>query len=393
MSGPRLSICYALPGQDLIPGSSRTRHVLSLARALARSAQVTVVFVRVLGDVGDESFEVSALEPGVRTPAGGIPPLRRTAGRFVEAQASAFHVVLEGNWPLAGKVTASCTQRGVPAIPIVNHLPPAGWLAPLDAGRGWLALGASGRHLRRAPVVVAGSKELKDAIVDRWQVDPKRITVIHPGVDRACLYPRDQGEARRQLGMSADDRVLLAGGILNGDHDLTPVIEAVQRVGDPRLRLHVLGEGEGRAGLERLAGRGKAVTFHGRVGDDLLPAFIAAADLCVAVEHADAPLGEEPGEAAFALRECLAAGRPVALGTDRSRHPLVRHLVSGFLLEHDLLSWARFLQRDCPPRNTLRIMGIAASATPLDGVDQTAAAYLDAIDHVRQAVGQAKAAI
>ena len=38
-------------------------------------------------------------------------------------------------------------------------------------------------------------------------------------------------------------------------------------------------------------------------------------------------------------------------------------------------------------------MGIAASATPLDGVDQTAAAYLDAIDRVRQAVGQAEAAI
>jgi glycosyltransferase involved in cell wall biosynthesis len=278
-------------------------------------------------------------------------------------------------------------------VPIVDHLPPAGWLAPLDAGREWLALGSSGRYLRRAPLVVAGSEELKAAIVDRWRVDPERITVIRPGVDRTRLHPRDQGEARRQLRMSPDDRILLAGGILNGDHDLTPVIEAVQRVGDPRLRLHVLGEGESRAGLERLAGRGNAVTFHGRVGDDVLPAFIAASDLCVAVEHPDAPLGEEPGEAAFALRECLAAGRPVAVGTDRSRHPLVRHLVSGFLLEHDLVSWARFLQRDCPSRNTLRIMGVAASATPLDGVDQTAAAYLDAVDRVRQAVGEPEAAV
>jgi len=41
----------------------------------------------------------------------------------------------------------------------------------------------------------------------------------------------------------------------------------------------------------------------------------------------------------------------------------------------------------------LRIMGIAASATPLDGVDETAAAYLKAIDCVRQTVGQAEAAI
>ena len=389
----RLSVCYALPGQDLIPGSSRTRHVQSVARALARTAQVTVVFLAPPGGVGDESFEVSALELGVRVPAGTAPPLRRVTSRSVEARSSAFHVVLEGNWPFAGKVTTLCAQRGVPAVPIVDHLPPTGWLAPLDAGREWLALGASGRYLRRAPLVVAGSEELKAAIVDRWRVDPERITVIPPGVDRARLHPRDQGEARRQLGISADDRILLAGGILNGDHDLTPVIEAVQRVGDPGLRLHVLGEGEGRAALERLAGRGKAVTFHGRVGDDLVPAFIAASDLCVAVERPDAPLGEEPGEAAFALRECLAAGRPVAVGTDRSRHPLVRHLVSGFLLEHDLLSWARFLQRDCPSRNTLRIMGVAASATPIDGVDQTAAAYLEAIDRMRQAVGEQQAAV
>lgn len=393
MPDRRLSICYALPGQDLIPGSSRTRHVLGVARALARTAQVTVVFLRVLGDVGEETFEVSALEPGVRATAGSVPPVRRAAGRFVEARASAFHVVLEGNWPLAGKVAAWCAQRGVPGLPIVDHLPPAGWLSPLDAGKEWLALGASGRYLRRAPAVVAGSEELKDAIVDRWRVEPERITVIRPGVDRARLYPRDQGEARRQLGMSMDDRILLAGGILNGDHDLTPVIEAVQRVGDPRLRLHVLGEGESRPGLERLAGTGKAITFHGRVGDDQLPAYIAASDLCLAVEHPDAPLGEEPGEAAFALREFLAAGRPVAVATDRSRHPLVRHLVSGFLLEHDLLSWVRFLQRDCPSRNTLHIMGIAASATPLDGVDETAAAYLEVIDRVRQAVGEPEAAV
>jgi glycosyltransferase involved in cell wall biosynthesis len=388
----RLSICYALPGQDLIPGSSRTRHVISVARTLSRSAQVTVVVLRVLGDVGEESFEVSALEADTLT-AGGVPPLRRAAGRFVEERCSEFDVVLEGNWPLAGRVTAWCAERGVPAVPVVDHLPPAGWLAPLDAGKEWLALGASGRYLRRAPVIVAGSQELKEAIVDRWRVDPDRITVVRPGVDRAHLHPRDQGEARRQLGMSGDHRVLLAGGILNGDHDLGPVIEAVQRVGDPKLRLHVLGEGEARAGLQRLAGRGKAVTFHGRVSDDLLAAFIAASDLCVAVEHPDAPLGEEPGESAFVLRECLAAGRPVAVGSDRHSHPLVRHLVSGFLLEHDLLSWARFLQRDCPSRNALQIMGVAASATLLEGVDQTAAAYLEAIDRAREAAGEPEAAV
>ena len=175
--------------------------------------------------------------------------------------------------------------------------------------------------------------------------------------------------------------------MLDRARDLAPVIEAVQRVGDPDLRLHVLGQGERRAGLERLAGPGSPVTFHGRVGDDLLPAFIAAADLCVAIEHPDGPVIDPASEAAFTVPECLVSGRPVAVASDGDRnHPLVRHLVSGFLIEQDLLAWIRFLQRDCPSRNTLRIMGQAATATPIDGVEQAASVYLAAIERAQRSV-------
>jgi hypothetical protein len=87
------------------------------------------------------------------------------------------------------------------------------------------------------------------------------------------------------------------------------------------------------------------------------------------------------------VAECLVSGRPVAVASDGGRdHPLVRHLVSGFLIEPDLLAWIRFLQRDCPSRNTLRIMGQAATATPIDGVERTASVYLEAIDRAHRAV-------
>jgi hypothetical protein len=49
-------------------------------------------------------------------------------------------------------------------------------------------------------------------------------------------------------------------------------------------------------------------------------------------------------------------------------------------VEHTLLAWIRFLQRDCPSRNALRQMGMAATNTPVEPVDQIAAAYLAAID-------------
>ena len=374
----RLAICYVVPGRDLVPGAGATRQALSLARALSLHADVTLVFRRQLGEVTGEPFDVVALEPNGREPAFDTAASHRALERFVEERCSRFGVVLEGGWSQSGKLTALCEQRGIAAVPIVDHLESGGWLAPLEAGRAWLA--ASGRFLRRATVVIAASEELKAAIVARWRVEPGRIVVIGPGVDRSHLFPQDQTTARQRLGLKPEHRVLLAGGLLDQDRDLTPVIEAVQRVGDPLLRLHVLGEGGQRAELEGLAGAGPAVTFHGRVGEDLLQAYLAAADLCVAVERPDASLDDPPGEEAFTVRESLAAGLPVAVATDRVPHPLVRHLVSGFLIEPDLLAWVRFLQRDCPSRNTLRIMGQAATATPLEGVEPQAEAYLAAAE-------------
>lgn len=392
--GRRPSICYIVPGLDLVPGSASTRQTLGLARALAAHAEVTVAFRRVTGPFAQDPFDIVALEPNGRDPWSDTVASPRALGHFIEERCAAYGTVLEGTWPMMGKVTAWCAQRGIPAVPIVERQPPARWLEPLEVGRSWLAFGAAGRYLRRAPVVMADSDDLKDAIVRRWRVAPERIVVARAGVDRTRFTPRDQTEARRRLGWSPDHRILLAGGVLDRARDLGPVIEAVQRVGDTDLRLHVLGQGECRAGLERLAGAGGAVTFHGRVGDDLLPTFLAAADLCVSIDHPDGALSDPASEGAFTVAECLVSGRPVVVGSadgDRG-HPLVRHLVSGFVIEHDLLAWIRFLQRDCPSRNTLHIMGQAATATPIDGLPQAASTYLASIDRARQAMQAAATA-
>lgn len=381
------SIAYVLPGRDLVPGDGYTRRLLGLARALAAHAEVTVVFHRVRAPFVGEPFEVRALEPGpAAQSAPEVVPSRRSVGRFVEEHGARFGVVLEGSWASPGRLTAWCAQRGIPAIPVIDRLPSAGWLAPLDAGPAWLGLAASGRYLRRAPVVIAGSEALRQAMVGRWRVDQGRIAVIGPGVDRARLFPADQAAARRTLGLSPEHRILVAGGALDRRHDLTPLIEAVLRAGDPALRLHVLGAGERRAGLERVAAADPAVRFHGRVPDGLVATWIAAADLCVAVEDPTGPLYEDGVETTFAVRECQAAGRPVAVGSvGGAGRPFLRHGVTGFLVEHDLVDWIRFLQRDCPSRNVLRDMGQAAAALPVEGLDRTAAAYLEAIERAVRA--------
>ncbi len=159
--GRRPSICHIVPGLDLVPGSASTRQTLALARSLAAHAEVTVAFRRVTGPVAHEPFDIVALEPNGHEASSDLPASRRALGRFIEERCSAHGTVLEGTWPMLGKLTAWCAQRGIPAVPIVERQSSARWLAPIDMGRSWLALGASGRYLRRAPVVIAGSDDLK----------------------------------------------------------------------------------------------------------------------------------------------------------------------------------------------------------------------------------------
>lgn len=368
----RLSVCYVEPGRDFRPGSSHSRQVLTLARALARHADVSVVFRRLAADAAGQGCAVSALEPGagVSDRAAGS---RRALGRFVERRAGDFGMILEAGWSMPGKLAAWCSERGIPAIPVLDGLAPTSWLGPLDRGSGWLGLGSSGRYLRRVPVVVVASPVLRDTIVERWRVDPARIVVIGPAIDRTVFSPSDQVEARRKLGMDPAHRIVLAGDGLGPGPDLSPLIDAVHRAGDPALRLHVVGEGERLPALTQLAGPGPSVTFHGSPPENLLADYIAAADLCVSVAPSDDPC--------FTRLECFSSARPVAVAGAADRvHPPIQPLVTGFVVEHDLLAWIRFLQRDCPSRNALRMMGMAASGTPIEQVDRTADAYLAVIN-------------
>lgn len=378
----RLSVCYVDPGRDFRPGSSHTRQVLTLARALAREVDVSVVFRRLGGDPAGAGCPVSALEPGHATSdqaTGSVP--RRALGRFLERRAGEFGVILEAAWTMPGKLTAWCGQRGIPAIPVVDELPEASWLGPLDPGGPWLGLGASGRCLRRAPVVVASSPAVQQAIVDRWRVDPANLVVIGRAIDRAVFSPRDQAEARHRLGIDPAHRVVVVGDGLDRGSDLTPLLEAVPRAGDPALRLHVLGEGERLAGFKHLVGASPAIRFHGAVSDELLAQYLSAADLCVQLD--------QPTDPSFTLLECFSSARPVAVGVMpggiRGR---AAALVSNFTVEHDVLSWIRFLQRDCPSRNTLRMMGITASNAPIEHAQRIAVAYLAVIDRARASEGR-----
>ena len=373
----RTSICYIDAGRDFRPGSSHTRQVLTLARALAPDLDVTVVFRRLDGDPDPAGCPVLALEPG-RAGSGRGVASRRSVGRFLERRAADFGMVFEAGWPRPGQLSAWCEQRGVPALPILEGLPDT-WLGRFDPGTPWLGFGSSGRYLRRAPVVIAATREIRDTIVRRWRVDPARVMVIGPAIDRTLFAARDRLEARRRLGIDAGHRVVVVADGLGRGLDLRPLVEAVPRAGDPELRLHVLGEGQRREVLQRVAGPG--VRFYGVVGDELLAQHLAAADLCVLFDGSPDP--------AFTLLECASSARPVVLAVSANRiPPPLQHPATGFVVPHDLLSWIRFLQRDCPSRNALQSMGLGMGNTPVEHARGTAASYLGAIDRALAATAR-----
>lgn len=387
------SVCYVVPGHNLLPSAGPTRNVLSLARALARRTDVrsvAVAFRRVLEPPPEEGYQVLEIAPtgaaaGTWSDDSAVRGVGyrefgsylRDLARFARSRLPAFDVVLEKSWLLSGFVTARCRRLGIPGVPVENLVPVVDprWQDPMKAIRNRVARTLAGRYLRRAPVLLAETEELKDAIVRTWRVPAERIQVVPLGVDRSLFRPRDPGEARRRLEIDADATVLLYVGVLDLAHDLGPAIRAVVAAATPGLELHVVGDGIMREAFEALAaGAPATIRFHGRVPHPRVPHYVAAADLCLAPYEPRAFPGGEVGYATLKVREYLSAARPVAAVESGSLSRLVRHGESGFLLPNRESAWRELLER-LPSRNRLRQMGEAAARTPLTDWDDAAAGY------------------
>lgn len=384
MLGRRLSICYLAPDHDLVASSGATRNVLSVARELAKWANVTVAFGRVLEPLAPTTFKIAEIDPKADRQAERARGPRalarqvRAVRRFTDERLIEYDVVLEHSWALTGAVTAWCARRGVPSVPLLDAVPPR---ETSLAGRmaGWVARSLSGRYLRRAKVLATESDALKRAVVGGSNVAAERIEIVTLGVDDKLFYPgaHDVELVRHRLGLAPTDTAMLYVGSLDHAHDLEPVIEAVARAGDPSLRLHIVGDGPMRPHLERAAGGAKGIRFHGSVPHAEVPVYIAAADLCLAPYDPTQTPGGQIGSGALKVREYLMAGRPVVVAPRDLLPGLIRHGMNGYTLDNDVITWIRFFQRTLPSRAELRAMGAGAVAATaaFDRWDDTARAY------------------
>lgn len=386
----RLSVCYVVPGHDLLAAVGPSRNVLSLATSLSRHADVTVAFRRVARPDVPVGVRALEIQPAAASATQDDSAMRGVSiaeflgfmsalHRFVDRELRPFDIVLEKSWLLSGYVSSLCRRRGQLGVPVENIVPDAAHAARqqfmkflrLKAG-GWIA----GRSMRRAPLIIAETEFLKNEISAFWKIPRERIAVVDLGVNRELFHPRDQREARSALAIGNDRTVLTYVGVLDFTHNLEPAIRALGASGRPEIELHVVGDGQRAAEYRQLAAAVDArVHFHGRVPHTEVPAWIAAADVCLAPYDASAFASGELGYATMKIPEYLSVGRAVASVPSGRVTSLVRHGATGFLFANDVSHWASFLA-ELPPRGRLHEMGRAAAATRLQSWDDTADAYL-----------------
>lgn len=218
---------------------------------------------------------------------------------------------------------------------------------------------------RRFAHVVANSELVRQDLVRRFGLDPRAVTVVHPGYDDARFRPgRPAGAAELRRALGADAGVSLVGLVTSGDFEKRAVGPFLRALGglDPaaraRLRVVVVGREsrlEPYVALAREAGLEDRVTFLEPRPD--VESIYHALDLYV---H-PAPF-EEFG---MTVLEAMACGVPVLTTTtvgaaERLAGPARGELLEGVDVEGLRAGIARLLA-DPDRRRRLAEAGLAAA--------------------------------
>ena len=268
------------------------------------------------------------------TPGRPRVPLAVRPGPAVHALFDEFRpdvVHLQDHYPVCRSALGDAHARGLPVI-ATNHFLPRNLTAhvPIPAAVRPMVETVLWRNARdvyaRAAAVTAPTATAVALLREGCGVDARPISC---GVDIERFGPARStgpGALARPLGLPADVPIALYVGRLDADKRVEVVIDAMTRVGHPRLHLAIVGRGPRERDLRRrcvLLGLGSRVTFLGFVPQSRLPALLASADIFVM-----------PGESelqSIATLEALASGLPVIAANAGALPELVFPGVTGVL--------------------------------------------------------------
>jgi colanic acid biosynthesis glycosyl transferase WcaI len=167
---------------------------------------------------------------------------------------------------------------------------------------------------KRAGLIWALSGGIRDGIIE-CGIPAERVFLLTNGADLSMFSPRDQKEARTELGWGDKFTVLYVGNF-GLSHGLTTVLEAARKMQDhTNIQFILVGDGAERADLLAKAKQWdlKNVTFYDAQPHDRVPLVLAGADVCL-VPMKNLPLFE--GRLPLKMFEVMACARPFLLGVE-----------------------------------------------------------------------------
>jgi glycosyltransferase involved in cell wall biosynthesis len=260
---------------------------------------------------------------GVRIP--GVRRLVRhdypvTLGIHAALRDAEPDVVVVSGWSTfaAQAAVGWARAKGVPFVLLVESHdlgPRAGWRR---AVKGTVVP----RLLGRAESVLVVGSMARDSVVARG-ADPERVRVFANTVDVDAWAER---VARADVRRTGEEVRVLSAGRLAPEKGHDTLVRALAAAGDPRLALAIAGEGQERAGLERLATELRVrLDLLGDLGPDRLAEAYASADV-FALLSTHEPWG-------VVVNEAAASGLPLVLSDQvGAAYDLLRDGENGFLV-------------------------------------------------------------
>ena len=276
-------------------------HVLEATRALAAAgAKVDLVVPKIQGEEQDvpELERAGVWVHSVDT-SGNVS--NSLACRKI-AQRSGCEIIYERRE--SPKIGAAVSQTtGLPFIIEINGIPDIeqeamGVTVSGSGVRGAVKGAVRKRLFRRASRVVAVTPWIANELQNRYGLPSDRVEVVSNGADTDRFRPMDASDSKRQLGILPRRQVVVFVGTLRRWYGLQYLIGAMEGVlaRAPDTLALIVGDGPERSKLEDLVGRldvHSHVQFAGRVDHELVPRYMAAADIYERLErfkdHTDPP--------------------------------------------------------------------------------------------------------
>jgi len=193
-------------------------------------------------------------------------------------------------------------------------------------------------NVRKAQGVIAVTNGLAEELVEKYQADPERLTVVPNGVDNSVFQKAQSSDVLRLFALSASARYIGYIGSLSPWQGLDTLISALPEVvsEQPSVVLLIVGAGPLKNELEKTVDAVKLadhVRFLGPVAHTLIPGIIKLCEFCLVPKSAKG-IGKH-GYSPLKVFEYLAAGKPVIASDVPDINSIVRASNCGLLFKAD----------------------------------------------------------